>query len=325
MVRVIWAFPFIVGAIGIWLLGFLAGLPFFFGGFGVYALVSLIPPRPRLKVTFSDRRGHDRRMTFCGNREEPALDVETIIETDCAAARQTMPRMPTPRQVSGLAAEAIFKASALGILAGGATDEELRKFLGKVANHADALGRWLAGYQEARRRRLLEFCAVYRVDNDGEAAAQDLRLRLRFPRQFAEPDDAALPDPPTRPKFSSGSLFPSPILPTNIPAIRPIFNAPLPDVVKGIAPTYFRDQEHLVVEYNLGSLNHGPDHLRTGECHLRAPAPGTYEVRWEISAANLPEAAHGTLDIEIAQRPVPDAPIDDLERVLIERENLDLG
>lgn len=93
----------------------------------------------------------------------------------------------------------------------------------------------------------------------------------------------------------------------------------------GPMATASREDDHLGLTFEIGHLNHGPDHMRTEPITLLAPEAGDFELRWEALSANPGPAASGFLLVQLSPSIEVQPPIktmngiaDDEERHYIE-------
>ena len=311
----------------------LAGITLFVGCSGVLSLTLLFfPPRPEIAVTL---RGEENAATEAGEigliigatQTVRLLDVETIVTEEEQKALETMPRMPTPQVPPGKFGGAfdLSSQSTVNMIASisGASDEELRAFVGKVRAYGDNLRAWLEQLRASRQEHLRVFSVVARASEEGQAPADFARVRLRFPSTFVEPDrPPQVPEPPERPKFV-GRL--GPIVPRPFPVVPPVRRGalshliPRPDEFRGISADYSSEDGLTIVDLNIGHINQD-DHRDTAEFTLRAAPPGLYEIGWRISANSLNPPTEGTIKIEVRE-PIRGEPIVTLEDALAEREN----
>lgn len=308
----------------------LAGLTLLIGFSGVLSLILLLlPARPRLRA---ELRGRDAARNPPGHlgvellpeRAIRPLDIDAIVEAEEAAARETMPRRPTPKAPSGAFGGVFELSPALtGMLssASGATDEELHNFAGKVRVFGENLRAWLEGLEAARAELLRYFKVAVRVQEIGGAPADFARVRLSFPASFEEPARPPMvPEPPSRPEFV-GRFGMAPI--TNVPRLSVPRGSlahlvPDTDAIRGMSAEYSSEDGRIVVDLNLGHINQG-EYRDTAEFSLRAASPGVHEVGWRVSANGLAAPAEGIIAAEVCE-PKQCKPITDFAEAMAERE-----
>jgi hypothetical protein len=83
--------------------------------------------------------------------------------------------------------------------------------------------------------------------------------------------------------------------------------------------------DHLLLAYEIGHLNHGPDHLRTEPVILLAPSDGEFEVIWEALSANPGPATKGSLMLRVSPPMDVDPPLTTMEEVTKDREAHHIG
>jgi len=310
--------------------GPLAGITLLIGSSGVLSLTLIFfPARPQVVAHL---RGAENSATGTGNvglvvgdnQVVRPLDVDQIVRAAEEEARATMPRRPSPRVPPGKFGGVFdFNLCAADMLASvsGASDDELRDFLGKVKDYGDELRSWLNELEVARRENLRPFTASTRAVEQGQAPADFARIRLFFPGDFEEPaPPPEVPAPPTRPKFVS--RYGPPLLGPRLPRM-PVLPIQSTGALSRLVPRqdkaeYSREDGETIVDMNLGHINQH-DHRDSPEFSLRAAPPGTYEVRWRISANSLTPPTEGSLGVAVRE-PTFGEPITKLEDAVEERE-----
>lgn len=209
----------------------------------------------------------------------------------------------------------------------GPTLAEKTEFAQEVERYAEDLTRWLGEYETMREIKSRQFKVTFRVENEGEAPAENVRLRIRLPDDFEEvATQPSIAGPPARPSYE-------PPGPGGIRVNRQDFSLLRQALSSGSSSPRERefpsrptstcsyDGEHLLLTYDLGALNHGPDHMQTHPCDIRVPAPGSYEGQWEVLAAN--GTAKGPLRI-VVPPPGEGPALATLDEVTEETERLGL-
>jgi len=325
----------VVGIAGFATSGVVAGLTLLLGFPGVLSLILLfLPNRPTVTANLRGIENavvdaHFDGLLVGSEQTIRPFDVEQIVKNQEHAALETMPRAPTPQVPPGAFGGAFDLNSATSSMlssVSGASDEELRAFVGEVQAYGKELRAWLEHLQAARRESLRAFTATVRVREAGQAPADFARVRLRFPEAFEEweapPDVAA---PPERPKFVGRY---SPVVPGPF-RVQPIAAGALSRLIprvedfKGTSAEYSREDGSTIVALNIGHINQH-DHRDTAEFVLMAAPPGLYSVEWQVSAEGLSPLTEGTLKVEV-QEPQLDEPIVDLKDALAERKHHSLG
>lgn len=207
----------------------------------------------------------------------------------------------------------------------GVRDSDLRDFIKEVREFGQELRRWLEQLDAARTEQLRPFSARARVSEHGRAAADFTWLYLRFPQEFEEtkrPPD--VPGPPKRPQFTSRlGFFHSPVE----PLVTPKLGRRLQDLFAqkdqpATAASYSSEDGSTLISFQVGHIKQHV-HRDTSSFELNAPAPGHYEVDWQISAAGLSPPAEGKIKIEVRE-PEHGEPITTLREALAERKRCEL-
>lgn len=310
--------------------GPLAGITLFLGFSGVLSLTLLfVPARPEVFATLRGEENAisgDEEIGLVIGAEQTVrpLDIDRIVKQEEHETLETMPRAPTPRVPPG-AFGGVFDVnrSTANMLSStsGASDEELRAFVKKVHLYGRELRTWLERLEASRHERLRAFSAAARATENGKAAADFARLRLRFPEQFEEPErPPEVPEPPERPEFVGrpGRIAPRSLAP--IAAIRRGALSrliPRPEEFRGLSAEFSNEDGSTIVAFNIGHINQH-DHRDTAEFSLRAAPPGVYEVGWQISAGGLSPPTDGTIRVEVRESALGE-PITELAEALAER------
>jgi hypothetical protein len=177
---------------------------------------------------------------------------------------------------------------------------EVEQFTAEVRDYGAELEDWLASYFEFRAEAVRQFPLTFRIENDGEAPAQNVRLRVRLPKGFRQLNGAPeIAGPPDEPRFK-GRFDLDYARPLQSSALRDIYRSVTKEAPAGPVATASYEDDHLVLTYDIGHLNHGPDHMRTDLVVLLAPADGEFEASWEALSANAGPAAKGTLKITVS-------------------------
>lgn len=319
------AFPVVFGIAAAFTLGPVPGILAVIPAFALPgAVAKYLPSQPRLTAALALVGSHSAEIEF-GQRKLRPIPKHAFIDRERNAARATFPDVQ-PRdeaqQFGGMRVvlpQAAFDPTP--------TLEEKTEFAQEVEGYVVALGEWFDEYETAREEKSRQFAVAFRVENDGEAPAENVRLRVRLPDNFKEasvrPGVGAAPTRPTyKPPGPGGIRIRQPDLSSiDLSLLR---NSQTPQRRSGPSrpvATCSLDGGHLLLTYNLGTLNHGPDHLRTHPCEIRVPGPGSYEGRWEVLAAN--GASKGPLRIVVPPA-LDGTPFATLEEVSEERESLGL-
>ncbi|MBX3735607.1 MAG: hypothetical protein KF715_02870 [Candidatus Didemnitutus sp.] len=145
------------------------------------------------------------------------------------------------------------------------------------------------------------------VSNDGTAPADDIVVHMHFPdgfflcekNEFPEaPDLPAPPDLPLKPSEKWQNLSLPVAYPSNLAALR---DAPVVARMDAKRSLRIRKTNSFDVDFKVRKLNHGfTEELNEMILTLNAPATRTsFQVDYEIHAANLPKPRRGSLHIVI--------------------------
>jgi hypothetical protein len=290
---------------------------------GISAPVSLwpqiAPARPRLSVVVRSEPDPVRLDLVPTWRLRP-LDKEAIVQEQVNLALATLPEPPDPKlSPDDDFGQLLTKAALAGVKATltGATPEFLEEFKSKVKTHSQKLVRWLEEVEKARVEHLKVFEGELRIHELGHASADHVHLRLRFPPGFKLAQDLPYSElPPDRPSF--GGVIGLPHAALNSLHGLTDHNIPSIDLPGSDKARYSMEGNAPVIDYNLGRVNQH-DYRDAPAFSLRVPGPGSYNVKWEASAAGLGKPATGELTIQFAE-PKQGEPITTLEEVETERE-----
>jgi hypothetical protein len=292
-------FPLVLGGVLALTVGPVAGIAGFSPALSVAAFFRHdLRPGPRLSITMVTSSGHSIEAVF-PPPELRHLDRAAIVEEERSTAAETAPRMaPEPKPSLGAFGLPTFEMPTVQSMLG-PTREDVVAFMAEVRDYGMDLDRWLDRYEEVRQESARQFRLVFRVENDGEAPAQNVRLRVRFPEGFRSlTKPLAINEAPDRPRFRNRWDV-APVVPLGSSALREIGRRLTADPPVGPVPVVSDEQGQLVLTYEVGHLNHGPDHLRTEPVRLLAPETGDFEFRWEVLSANPGPAATGVLKLRL--------------------------
>jgi hypothetical protein len=168
-------FPFILGGA----LAVTVGLVIALAGFGAaFSLPAFfrhdLIPGPRLSAAIVTKEGHSQEVGL-SSPELRVIDGDAIIRAGQKAARETAPEIK-PEPESPYRIGSIALPGPRNPLE--PTESQLREFAADVMTYGQELEQWLERYvalrlESARRLRL-----TFRIENDGEAPAQNVRLRI---------------------------------------------------------------------------------------------------------------------------------------------------
>lgn len=291
------------------------GLTLLAGLCGVLSLgLLLLPARPRLDVGARTDTGPGAEVLVAVDEPLRPLDKDTIVDAEVDAALSTLPVSPEAYPPGSKIAQALSGPGSSFLLGGTYVSEEQRKrFWNEVQAYRQELAEWLDELDHARSERRRFFTCQARVTELGSAAADHVRLRLRFPPGFEEPlEPGRVADPPRPPKFEA-LPFPR-ISPISVTPTRPH----IPASLFGRGPTYSQENGVLVIECDLGRINQS-DFRDSPEFEVRAAPPGNYEVEWGVSAAGLPRPRRGRWKLSVADPELGDA-ITSVDEADAERE-----
>jgi hypothetical protein len=316
-------FPFVLGGALAITLGPLEGLAAFGTAFSLPAFFRHdLVPGPRLSNSIITKEGRAGEATFPPPKLRP-IDREAIVRSSQRAAQETAPevrRPPRPNQFGLPYYEMPTVESLLG-----PRQRDIEQFSSEIRRFGEELEDWLDRYVDFRLQVARQFPLAFRVENDGEAPAQNVRLRVHLPKDFLQMDEPpAMDSPPSEPRYS-GPFDINPVVPYQSSALREIGRRLLKDPVSGPVPTSSEEGDHLVLTYEIGHLNHGPDHVGTDPVILLAPSDGEFEIHWEALSANPGPAMKGSLKIRVSPAVDSDPPITTMKEVAEDREAHHIG
>ncbi len=290
-------FPFALGAILAVTLGPIEGIAGFGTAFSLPAFFRHdLVPGPRLSTAIVTASDHSREAVF-PSTELRVIDRRAIIKSEQCEAQETAPEIRRePRRGSfGLPS---FEVPSVGSMLG-PTQRDLEQFTAEIRRYGDELEPWLERYAELRIRSTRQFRLALRIENDGEAPAQNVRLRVRFPKDFRRlTKPMAMDGAPSQPRFRDRWQI-DPVVPLQSSALKEIGRRLTAEPVAGPVPIASHEKDHLVLTYDIGHLNHGPDHMRTEPVTLLAPRDGEFELQWDALSANPGPAARGTMKVRL--------------------------
>lgn len=203
----------------------------------------------------------------------------------------------------------------------GPTQRDLERFAAEIRGYGTELEEWLEKYAGLRLQAARQFRLVFRIENDGEAPAQNVRLRVRCPEDFQRlTKPMAIDSAPSQPRFR-GRFDIEPVVPLRSSALKEIGRRLTAEPTSGPVPIASHEDNHLVLTYEIGHLNHGPDHMRTEPVTLLAPRDGDFDLRWEALSANPGPAASGTLRIRVCPSVAVEPPIKTMEELSDDMQN----
>lgn len=270
------------------------GVTLLVGSLGLLlGLLQMIPARPKLRLT-----GRDEQPVIVFTPAVRPLDENSIVKEQVSKALEAMPRRPAPEGSTPSLLD--YESPGLGPGRVGLrhSDETLREHEAKIFDFESHLREWVTDLEAARADRLRLCEEELRLHELGYAPADHVHLRLFFPEGFELEDEApsidSSPDPPELPREGHQFLArrPEPVLP-----IKGGIQLHHPDD----EPHYSEKDGLPVVDYDLGRINQA-DHRDVPAFELKAPRdPGSYEIRWEASAAGLIKPASGTITFQVRQ------------------------
>jgi hypothetical protein len=316
-------FPFVLGGVLAATLGPLEGLAAFGTAFSLPAFFRHdLVPGPRLSNSIVTKGGHSDEATFPPPELRP-INSRAIVRASQEAAQDTAPEIQRPPRPNQFGVPPIEIPTASSLL--GPRQRDLEQFSVEIRRYGEELEDWLERYVEFRSQMARQFPLSFRIENDGEAPARNVRLRVRLPKDFQQLDEPPTMDGPPGPPRYRGPFDIKPVLPFQSSALREIGRRLTEDPPDGPEATASYEGEHLVLTYEIGHLNHGPDHLRTELVILLAPSDGEFEAKWEALSANPGPAMKGSLKIRISPAVNSDPPLTTMEEVAKDREAHHIG
>jgi len=290
--------PIFLGVLGlaIWATkerGAFDGVTLLVGSLGLLlGLLQMIPARPKLKLT-----GRDDEPLIVFTPVVRPLDENNIVKEQVGQALEAMPRRPAPEGCAPSAFDYESPGLGPGRVVLRHSDETLREYEGKIFDFESRLREWVTDLEAARADRLRLCEEELRLHELGYAPADHAHLRLFFPEGFELEDEApSIDSSPDPPELAREGQFlarrPEQVLP-----IKGGIQLHHPDD----EPHYSEKNGLPVVDYDLGRINQA-DHRDVPPFELKAPRePGSYEIKWEASAAGLNRPATGTLTFKVRQ------------------------
>lgn len=286
-------FPFILGTV----LALTVGMVIALAGFGTAISVSAffrhdLIPGPRLSTAIVTKEGHSQKVGPPSPRLR-VIDGDAIIRAEQKAARETAPEIK-PEEDTFYRITMPGPRSPLE-----PTEEDLREFTADVMSYGQELEEWLEHYVAVRLESARRCRITFRIENDGEAPAQNVRLRVHCPQGFQHlTRPLPIEEAPQQPEYRNPFDRSPPVL-KGSSYLRQVGERLMAEPASGPVATVSQEEDHLVLTYEIGHLNHGPDHMRTEPIALLAPEAGDFEFRWEALSANPGPAANGLLLVQL--------------------------
>ncbi len=311
-------FPFVLGGILAIALGPIEAIAAFGTAFSLPAFFRHdLVPGPRLSTSIVTKGEHSDEVILPPPELRP-LDQKAIVRSSQRAAQETAPEVRRPPRTNQFGFPQVDFPTVGAFL--GPRQPDLENFSSEICRYGDELREWLESYIQFRLQAVRQFALVFRIENDGEAPARNVRLRIRLPKDFRELDEElAMESPPSQPRYR-GPYDMEPIVPYHSSALAAIGRHLMKGSADGPAPTVSYELDHLVLTYEIGHLNHGPDHLRTDPVVLLAPSDGEFDVTWEALSANPGPATKGSLKIQVSPGVEINPPIATMEEISEDRE-----
>jgi hypothetical protein len=234
-----------------------------------------------------------------GARRE--LDHEAIRTEAVAAAEASAPR------------KGMLQTLLIGTMGQFAkpTQADHEEFARKVKAYDEKVGEWLEEVASSVEAEMAVLVAEVELTNEAKLDAEQARVVLRFPKGFEPATDTELLDgPPAVPSFPlrrtglglMGAGFShQPAYPIIGPVDALVRRREEVMAISRREPTYEMQRGELVVSYPRWTIHHGETGTAGEELRVRCTKPGSYEVAWEIHAANLERAVKGTLTVVVGQ------------------------
>jgi hypothetical protein len=286
-------FPFVLGAVLALTVGFVIALAGFGAAFSLPAFFrhDLIPG-PRLSAAIVTKEGHFEDVGLPSPKLR-SIDGDAIIRAGQKAARETAPEIKpeedTFYRITIPGPRSPFEPTA----------DDRREFTADVMGYAQALEEWLERYVAVRLESARRCRISFRIENDGEAPAQNVRLRVHCPPGFQHlTKPLPVEEAPEQPVYRNPFDRTPPVMERSS-FLRKVSQRLMAEPASGPVATVSHEEDHLVLTYEIGHLNHGPDHMRTEPITLLAPEAGSFQFRWEALSANPGPAANGHLRVEL--------------------------
>lgn len=175
-------FPFVLGGVLAITLGPLEGIAAFGTAFSLPAFFRHdLVPGPRLSNSIVTKEGHADEATFPSPELRP-VNSRAIVRASQEAAQDTAPEIRRPPRQNQFGCPQFEMPTASSLL--GPRQRDIEQFSAEVRRYGEELGDWLNRYVEFRARMARQVPLSFRIENDGEAPARNVRLRVRLPRDF---------------------------------------------------------------------------------------------------------------------------------------------
>ncbi len=252
---------------------------------------------PRLYVSLHHEGTAKTELVLERTQAVRPIDRRGIVSEQSDIARETVEACPAPERRSLL--EPINPDLRESY------DDALGHFRCRLEEFSHELGAWLVAYESRRWPTASYVEAWLRVENSGEAPAEDLIVELELPdglmRATKRP---AIDPPPDPPRFQRRHL------------LRSVEPPPLADAgqiepslgnVSG--PDWVAEDGSLVARYRIRKLLHGTRDFSAYPLRLVAREAGRFEIAWTARASNLDAPAHGAFVVDARPQPRSDEPV----------------
>ena len=202
-----------------------------------------------------------------------------------------------------------LSSSALGFMGREITDKQRKDYNDDLYTFYEEHLNWIVKTRDFKNKRSLLMPLGLWVANNGSCPAQDVDVEVRFPNFVSVSlDENTLslppkPKPPERPKPRQINI--SPLTPIRPFPIGPVsFNpSSLKDLINSPPEaSIYEDERGTCVTMHWDSIKHDYRHRILPVPHVQFESYESlkgFQLKYWISAANLPSASEGTFDVEV--------------------------
>jgi len=275
------ALAFAAGAAAVVVSGIEAALPFLPAVLIPVALApsrSIVgrPPRPKVAL-IDDTLGTHHGVRFGARRP---VDTDAVVADAVAMVEEGAKLQATT-----------YGSLGLGIVGASPTRRDRTEFQAELAQYREDVQRWVEDLEDWRERRAMTLDRRAVIHNDSRTDAERLRINVVFPRGSEDVEEIPEPPPPPRAPSLTSLRLSLPVVPDV--ALWPNTSTRLlARAVSGESMHWERlpaGTLRLVITRGV-LVQHDDETTESFAVRLR---PGDHEVRWDVTARNLPRPRRG--------------------------------
>lgn len=264
----------------------------------LFALWRPIHSLPRLDVSLHHDGTAKTELVLERSQAVRPIDRRAIVSEQSDVARETVEARPaTERRSLWEPINPDLRES---------YDDALDHFRCRLEEFSRQLGAWLVAYESRRWPTASYVEAWVRVENSGEAPAEDLMVELALPDGLMRATERpAIDPPPDPPRFQRRHLIGS------VEPPAPLAGAGHMESKLGnvSGPDWVTEDGSRVARYRIQKLLHGTRDFSAYPLRLVAREAGRFEMAWSARASNLDAPAHGVFVVDARPQPRSDEPV----------------